>query len=242
MAVRSLLVALCCWALAAGAWADDGSAGNWQALTPAQKQVLAPLQRDWNSIGDQRRAKWIEVANRFPSLPPQERARLRERMADWSRMTPDERGRARLQFQDARQLPPSERQNRWQSYQALPEAERRALAQRAKPAAKASAGTGAPANPVAPRPELGPGKRNLVQTTPTPPRRGASPVSQQAKPGATTTPLTARAQPPLHNQAGLPKIAATPGFVNPSTLLPQRGPQGAAVRSAKAASQPASKP
>jgi hypothetical protein len=27
----------------------------------------------------------------------------------------------------------------------------------------------------------------------------------------------------------MPKIAATPGFVDSTTLLPQRGPQGAAV-------------
>jgi hypothetical protein len=30
----------------------------------------------------------------------------------------------------------------------------------------------------------------------------------------------------------MPKIAATPEFVNKATLLPQRGPQGAAMRSA----------
>jgi hypothetical protein len=51
----------------------------------------------------------------------------------------------------------------------------------------------------------------------------------QAKPGATTTPLSARPSPPLHQQAGLPKVAATPGFVDTKTLLPQRGPQGAAT-------------
>ena len=62
------------------------------------------------------------------------------------------------------------------------------------------------------------------------------PTAQQAKPGATTTAMTSRPQPPAHQQPGLPKIAATPGFVDPSTLLPRRGPQGAAVRAASAAS------
>jgi hypothetical protein len=43
--------------------------------------------------------------------------------------------------------------------------------------------------------------------------------------------------PPASIQHGLPKIAATPGFVDPATLLPRRGPQGAAVaRNAQAAS------
>jgi len=227
-------------ALADVAQAAGPSAGAaWAALTPAQKQVLAPLQSDWSSIDAQRRAKWIEVATRFPTMPPDERARLQERMTEWARMTPAERGRARLQFQDARQVPQSERQDMWQAYQALPEGERLALAQRAKPAAKAAS---AGASPAGPSPSPDSSKRNLVQTTASPPKRTAPSTIQQAKPGATTTPLTTRAQPPAHNQAGLPKIAATPGFVDPSTLLPQRGPQGAAVRSAAASSGPAAQP
>jgi hypothetical protein len=64
------------------------------------------------------------------------------------------------------------------------------------------------------------------------PRGAIAPVVVQATPGATTTTMSVRAVPPAHNQPGLPKIAATPGFVDPATLLPQRGPQGAAVRAA----------
>jgi hypothetical protein len=50
-----------------------------------------------------------------------------------------------------------------------------------------------------------------------------------------------RAQPPAHQQTGLPKIAATPGFVDPVTLLPRRGPQGAAAVEVPAPA-PAAKP
>lgn len=234
---RHLLAVLVCLAMASAVQSAGPATGaDWAVLTPAQKYFLAPLQRDWNSIEIQSRAKWIEVATRFPSMSGDERALVQERMADWARMTPAERGRARLQFQDARQVPQSERQDRWQAYQALPEGERRQLAQRARPAGKA-ASAGAPAAPAADA-----GKHNLVQATAVQSRRTATPTGQQAKPGATTTPLTTRAQPPAHHQAGLPKIAATAGFVNPATLLPQRGPQGAAVRSVAASSEPASKP
>jgi hypothetical protein len=48
--------------------------------------------------------------------------------------------------------------------------------------------------------------------------------------GASTNLVSKPATPPLHQQAGLPKVAATPGFVDSATLLPQRGAQGAAVR------------
>ena len=41
---------------------------------------------------------------------------------------------------------------------------------------------------------------------------------------ATTTTVTTPAAPPLHHQPGLPKIAATPGFVDPAKPPPPRGP------------------
>jgi hypothetical protein len=66
------------------------------------------------------------------------------------------------------------------------------------------------------------------------PPKVIAPSVVQARPGATTTLITKRPTPPSHQQAGLPKIAATPEFVNKATLLPQRGPQGAATRSAAA--------
>ena len=86
----------------------------------------------------------------------------------------------------------------------------------------------------------GPAKSNLVPNpTFTAPPRPVAPSVVQAKPGATTTLITRAPEPPRHQQTGLPKIAATPGFVDKSTLLPQRGPQGAAARPlAAAASQP----
>jgi hypothetical protein len=60
---------------------------------------------------------------------------------------------------------------------------------------------------------------------------GAKPVAPtvvQAKPGATTTLMTTTAEPPAHHRPGQPKIAAKPGQVDRSTLLPRSGPQAAA--------------
>ena len=215
--------------------ASDGAA--WSALTASQKQVLAPLQKDWPSLDAQRRQKWLEVASRFGGLPAEEQERVKERMVEWARMTPGQRARARLVFQEARQLPADERQARWEAYRSLSPEARQALAQRAVPAAR-------PASAVA-RTEAGAGnpgpKRNLVQAGTAQAPKAVTPTVQQARPGATTTPMSTRAAPPLHQQAGLPKIAATPTFVNPATLLPKRGPQGAAVRSV-AAHEPQPKP
>ena len=51
--------------------------------------------------------------------------------------------------------------------------------------------------------------------------RPVAPTVVQTRPGATTRLLTKPGEQPSHQQAGLPKIAATPGFVDSTTLLPQ---------------------
>lgn len=200
----------------------------WETLTPDQQRALAPLQRDWSSLDASRQSKWLEVAARFPRMSAEDQRRLQERMTQWTRLTPAERERARLQYQETRQLPADEKRARWEAYQALSEEQRKALAQRAEKPAKGGSRTedgsrgGNTGNESA--------KNNLVEQRPAPPARSVAPSVVTARPGATTTTVTTPAAPPLHHQAGLPKITATPGFVDPATLLPQRGPQGAAVR------------
>ena len=203
---------------------------SWSALTPSQQQALAPLQRDWPSLEPNRRQKWLEVAARFPAMPLDERRRVQERMAEWARLTPAERTEARLRFQEVRQLPAEERHAKWQAYQALPEEERKTLAQRAVPPAKGASPLEQPAKarvtadtPVARRV---PGAASAASAAIS---RPSAPIVVQARPGATTTTMSARNVPRAKPQEGAPKIAATSSYVNPATLLPKRTPQGAAV-------------
>lgn len=212
---------------------------RWASLTPAQRQALAPLEKDWPQIDAARKQKWLEVAQKFPALSAAEQDRVRERMAEWSRMTPAERGRARVQFQEARQFTPEDRQARWEAYQALPEAERRALAARAAAAAER-----APSSPRGEGRQPAPGvvaKQNLVTRPATPaPVKPVAPTVVQARPGATTTLVSRPTRPPAHQQPGLPKIVASRDFVDPETLLPTRGPQAATPAAAPAPAAPAS--
>lgn len=239
-ALRSL-IALCLVAGLATAWAAEAGP-SWASLTAAQQQALAPLQRDWSGIEQGRKQKWLEVSARFPQLAVEERTRIQTRMAEWARLSPAERANARLQFQEMRTLSTEQRQQRWQAYQALPDVERRELALRAKPAAAPGAEPKKTGVSVA---DGEAAKRGPVASRPAAPLPAAGRVGQsalvQAKPGATTTTITTRAKPPAHHQPGMPKIAATPGFVDAATLLPTRGPQGAAVRSA-ASGDPAQQP
>lgn len=218
--------------LSAAARGAESGGPRWQALTPQQRSALAPLQGEWGSIDADRKAKWLEIAGRFPRLPVDEQQRLQGRMAEWSRLSPSDRGRARLNFQEAKQLPPQDRQAQWQAYQALPEDERKALATRALPVAPparpAPSGVQSQSAPT--------GKRNIVgnPSLTAAPSKAVAPTVVQAAPGATTTLVTRQAAPPAHQQTGMPKIAATPGFVDRTTMLPKRGPQGAATRAAGA--------
>ncbi|MFM9915666.1 MAG: DUF3106 domain-containing protein [Rhizobacter sp.] len=217
---------------------------KWTNLTGSQQSALKPLERDWRGIGADHKQKWLEIAGQFPAMSADERQRVQARMTEWAAMTPQQRGAVRLQFTQAQQLAPSNRQARWEAYQALPEEERKRLALRADHAASsgsalrrsrsADAGVRSSSDVQA--------KSNVVALPETGrPVRSVAPTLVQAPNGATTTLISKRPAPPVHEQAGMPKISASPNFVNPSTLLPRRGPQGAAVI-AGGASAPLARP
>ncbi|MDH4391548.1 MAG: DUF3106 domain-containing protein [Aquabacterium sp.] len=206
--------------------AGDADGPGWASLSGEQRSVLAPLLRDWHTIDAPRKAKWLEVAARFPSMPAEERQRVQERMAEWARMTPSERGRARLTFQESKQLTREQKQERWEAYQALPDEKRQALADRARPAADARKAQPGAAEPNASAPKKT--AETLRAGASAPLLKPVAPTIVQAKPGATTTLMTQQVVPPAHQQPGQPKIAGQPDQVNRQTLLPQRGPQAAA--------------
>lgn len=239
----AIAIALALTASAVPGWAQQVPAQRpaaeegprWAALTPAQRQTLAPLEADWAGIDAPRKQKWLQLAGRMTRMSPEERERIRERMAAWSRLTPAERGRARAQFLEAQQLSAEDRLARWEAYQALPAEKRQALASQAAPKAPATAPTrsvpGGPTSTVgkaqvntAPAP-----KRNVVEPSALATIKPVAPTVVQVKPGATTTLVSRPANPPAHHQPGLPKIAAAPGMVNPTTLLPLKGPQAASA-------------
>jgi hypothetical protein len=246
-------------ALAAGAGAPTQTAANgsstttkaekpptWSSLTPSQRSALQPLQREWRNIGSDHKQKWLEIVAQFPIKSDDERQRIQARMTEWAALTPEQRGTARLQFKQAQQLAPSNRQARWEAYQALPEAEKKELAARAIPAASTSTPSKLrlQAADMAGTDSFGVQTKSNEVVPPDVRRQGRSvaPTVIQAPTGATTTLISKRPTPPAHQQAGLPKITASPNFVNPTTLLPKRGPQGAAVVAVGASAPTATPP
>ncbi len=221
-------------------------AGNapWSSLSADQRVALAPLEREWSGIDAPRRSKWLEIAAKYPSMPPDEQLRMQERMKEWARMTPTERGHARLSYQGAKQLAPQERQAQWEAYQALPEANRRALAATASGPATATprrppTSGSAAASAAAPS---GSGTLPALSGQVARPLRPITPTLIQGGPGATTTPISRAAAPPAHQQPGQPRIAAAPGQVDRATLLPSKTGQAAAQPGGSGSSAPKKSP
>jgi hypothetical protein len=188
---------------------------TWASLTPAQQLALKPLEPRWASLPLDRQQKWMDVAARFPRLSSGEQARVHGRMAAWSNLSPEEH-----------------RQAKWQAYQTLSVDQKRLLATRHREQSQGLSAAGI----LARREELNDPARATHKSNVTPnpgyapaPRPMGGGALLRAAPGATTSLMSRRPKPPEHQQTGLPKIQSTAEFVDPLTLLPQRGPQGAAV-------------
>ena len=109
-------------------------------LSAAQRDVLAPLGGDWNHLDDDRRRKWLDLAQRFPSMTPDEQARMRARMSYWSSLTPEERVEARERYKRLQAMPADQRETlrrQWEAYEGLSPEERSRLGAAQRPGSKA---------------------------------------------------------------------------------------------------------
>ena len=117
----ALIVSLCIAFSAAAAQskpeAKKAPKPAWTELTTAQQQVLAPLQAEWEQLDTTRRKKWVDIANRYPTMKQAEQQRLQKRMQEWAQLTPAERRAAREQYRTLKKIPPRERKEKWQEYQ-----------------------------------------------------------------------------------------------------------------------------
>jgi hypothetical protein len=104
---------------------------TWKELTAAQRDALAPLAKEWDTLDRSRKLKWLEVANKYPQLSPEGQKRVQERMVEFIKLTPEQRRTARSNFQRAYELPIEQRQSLVQQYQELPPEKKQALADKA---------------------------------------------------------------------------------------------------------------
>jgi hypothetical protein len=100
----------------------------WAELTPAQQQALAPLAGEWDKLNSTRKSKWLAIGNKYATMKPDEQQRVQARMREWVKLTPEQRRTARESYARAKQLNSNQKSEHWQTYQQLPEEQKKKLA------------------------------------------------------------------------------------------------------------------
>lgn len=175
------------WALVAGLWSGPACADlprfeqpGWTALTPEQKTILAPLEKEWGQMDAFRRKKWIGIAQRFPDMTALEQASMQRNMREWARLAPEERKTAREKYKSLKRISPEERQvvkQKWEEYSTLTDEEKERLRNKAPKRSKVK-------TPAKPPVAISPDKRVATPTVPAP----SSPLSPRKPPQSTLVP------------------------------------------------------
>ena len=110
---------------------------SWASLNKSQKETLATLEVDWNTLSSEQRSKWIQVSNKFESLPEADRERLKSRMADWAKLSTQDRRVARANYIKSLDIPNDKKSEAWEAYQQLSPEEKKQLADEAADKKKA---------------------------------------------------------------------------------------------------------
>ena len=153
---------------------------GWVALTPEQRIILAPLEKDWGEMDAFRRKKWLGIAQRYPAMSPSEQISMQRNMQEWARLAPEERKIAREKYKSLKKFAPEERQvvrQKWEEYSTLTDEEKERLRKKAPLRPKVKTPTQPPA-------AIPPDKR--VATPPVPAPR--SPISPRKPPQSPLVP------------------------------------------------------
>lgn len=185
----------------------------WVELTQEQKQILAPLARDWDKMEAFRKKKWLGIAKRYPGMKPQEQARVQRRMQDWASLTPEQRTQARARYKNLKTVPPEQKEalkKKWEEYKELPDEEKKRLAEKAARKRSPKTHSLTPKLPAGPQPlpaaapvvtsppSQPPPPPSASTEAPTTPAQGDSPIS--AEPPAQPAPATPAASDPPVSQ------------------------------------------
>jgi len=100
------------------AQAQQAKNPTWGQLTSEQRQILAPIQAEWDKLDPLRKRKWLGITQRYPKMKPEEQERLQQRMNEWANLTPSQRRAARETYRDFEQKPADERPGlrKWDEY------------------------------------------------------------------------------------------------------------------------------
>lgn len=99
----------------------------WNELPQNKQQILLPLAGEWDALESWRKKKWLDIADKYPTMNQGEQERVQGRMKAWVKLTPEERQAARETYRNVQKASDVEREalrKMWSEYQSLPEEER----------------------------------------------------------------------------------------------------------------------
>ena len=132
-----LLAGAVAHSLAGAALADDAARPRqsllplvqplWSELKPAQTEVLAPLEPQWNALPLAKKRSWLKLADQVPRMKEPEREKALTRIREWAELTPEQRRQARNNYRLAKELDKEERAASWEQYSSMTPEQRSVL-------------------------------------------------------------------------------------------------------------------
>lgn len=108
---------------------------EWEALTPAQRELLiAPQRARWNDSAPEERARLLQRAKRWQSMSPEQRKAAREGMRRWEGMPPRRREHAMRLYHLTRGMTPEQRDAFITTWRGMTPEQRRQWVQEHRPA------------------------------------------------------------------------------------------------------------
>ena len=105
------------------------SVPTWNQLTPAQREHLAPLAEQWDTMPASRRVRALERLERktrWEAMTPEERERIREGARNFRDLPPELKEKMRASMATMRALPEAERKQLFARWRGMDPAQRRA--------------------------------------------------------------------------------------------------------------------
>lgn len=189
----------------------------WSALSPREKEALAPLNVRWGFMGELQKRRWLALAQNFAALPQEEQEKLHSRMSEWASLSARQRSQARLNYADSSYMTRDDKLSRWEAYQALSTEEKRKLAESAKPKPQ---GAAIAVRPVAPK-KLAqvPAATQASPSRPNPPK--IPPVAEISPRMAVPPPIPTPAQPTESRPTTASQADVETAPVNTPEAVPQ---------------------
>jgi hypothetical protein len=106
-------------ALSANAQQSTTALPAWDQLSDAQRaELVAPLRDRWDRFPGER-ARMLERAQRWQSMPPGKRMQAERGLHRWERMDPARRAQMQALFEKTRDMPPEQRHATFVLFRAL---------------------------------------------------------------------------------------------------------------------------